>query len=113
MIDNKMHSSFLTAACNMSVDEYIDYLVRLKSENPYITWCDIKNLTNEAYELTYSEEFYRKHNRDKLIEYMNSIKSNECDNTCEEDVEDYDSSFEDDVSEDDYLNIIREETIKL
>ena len=48
MIDNKMHSSFLTAACNMTVDEYIDYLVRLKSENPYITWCDIKNLTNEA-----------------------------------------------------------------
>ena len=73
MIDNKMHSSFLTAACNMTVDEYIDYLVRLKSENPYITWCDIKNLTNEAYELTYSEEFYRKHNRDKLIEYMNSM----------------------------------------
>ena len=97
----------------MSVDEYIDYLVRLKSENPYITWCDIKNLTNEAYELTYSEEFYRKHNRDKLIEYMNSIKSNECDNTCEEDVEGYDSSFEDDESEEDYLNIIREETIRL
>ena len=113
MIDNKMHSSFLTAACNMTVDEYIDYLVRLKSENPYITWCDIKNLTNEAYELTYSEEFYRKHNRDKLIEYMNSIKSNECDNMYEEDVEDYDSSFEDDVSEEYYLNIIREETIKL
>lgn len=113
MIDNKMHSSFLTAACNMTVDEYIDYLVRLKSENPYITWCDIKNLTNEAYELTYSEEFYRTHNRDKLIEYMNSIKSNECDSMCEEDVEDYDSSFEDSESEDDYLNIIREETIKL
>ena len=114
MIDNKMHSSFLTAACNMTVDEYIDYLVRLKSENPYITWCDIKNLTNEAYELTYSEEFYRTHNRDKLIEYMNSIKSNECDSTCEEDVEDYSSSFEDDDDEsEDYLNIIREETIKL
>ena len=44
---------------------------------------------------------------------MNSIKSNECDSACEEDVEDYDSSFEDDESEDDYLNIIREETIKL
>lgn len=104
MINSDMHNRFLDVASNMTVNEYIDYLVRLKSENPYITWCDIKNLTNEAYELTYSEEFYRVHNRDKLIEYMKAAESEETDNVIED--------FESEESED-YLDIIREETIRL
>lgn len=75
MIDKEFYDNLLDKAEGMSVSEFIDHLVKVKSDDNKLTWSNIKNLVNEAFGLDYSEEYYRIHNCDKL----NALSSVYCD----------------------------------